>query len=133
MTSDKKVLIVDDQNGIRILLAEVLKLDGYMTLTAASGLEALQLIEQHTFDLVILDVKMPGMDGIEILARIRKAGLSVPAIMMTAYDELQIIDEAKSYGILTHFKKPFDISEVRSVIASHVRNEEAVYQNELPA
>jgi two-component system, response regulator, stage 0 sporulation protein F len=120
MASDKKkVLIVDDQNGIRILLAELLKLDGYVALTASCGVDALELIEQHTFDLVILDVKMPGMDGIEILARIRKAGLSVPAIMMTAYDEMQIMDQARSHGILTHFKKPFDITEVKTVVAAH--------------
>lgn len=115
-TLEKKLLIVDDQYGIRILLNEVFKKDGYETFQAASGTQALEIIEHDKPDLVLLDMKIPGMDGIEILRRIKKYDSSIQVIMMTAYGELDMINEAMSLGAITHFAKPFDIDEVREVI-----------------
>jgi two-component system, response regulator, stage 0 sporulation protein F len=112
----KTILIVEDQQSIRILLAEMLKLNKYETLMADNGQEAITLVESHQPDAVILDLKMPGMDGVEVLSRIRKAGSDVPVIIMTAYGELQIIEEAKRLGIHTNFTKPFDIMEMLRVV-----------------
>ena len=66
-----KILIVDDQFGIRILLNEVLQKEGYETFQAANGLQALEIVKNHDPDLVLLDMKIPGMDGIEILKRMK--------------------------------------------------------------
>jgi len=113
---DKKVLVVDDQYGIRILLYEVLGKEGYKTFQAANGKMALEIVEKESPDLVILDMKIPGMDGIEILKHIKKINQEIKVIMMTAYGELDMIKEATQLGALTHFTKPFDIDELRMAV-----------------
>jgi two-component system response regulator (stage 0 sporulation protein F) len=109
----KKILIVDDQLGIRLLLTEVFKKEGYETSQAANGVEALALLADYTPDLVLLDMKIPGMDGLEILRRIRQTNTTLKVVMMTAYGELDMIQEAMALGALKHFTKPFDIDEIR--------------------
>lgn len=116
MNNNKKVLIVDDQNGIRILLMEVFSSEGYTTFQAANGKTALEIVEKHTPDLVLLDMKIPGMDGLEILKHIKEMNSSIKVIMMTAYGELDMIKEATELGALMHFTKPFDIDEMRVAV-----------------
>ena len=111
-----KILIVDDQYGIRVLLQEVLSLDGYDTMIAEDGKEALQLFEQCEPDLVILDMKMPGMNGLDILRAIRKRPSDVHVFMMTAYGELDMIKEATRLGVKQYFTKPFDIEQLRQSV-----------------
>ncbi|AWB42886.1 two-component system response regulator [Paenibacillus sp. CAA11] len=112
----KKVLIVDDQNGIRILLMEVFSSEGYQTFQAANGKLALEIVQKDNPDLVLLDMKIPGMDGLEILKHIKKVNPETKVIMMTAYGELDMIKEATELGALMHFTKPFDIDEMRLAV-----------------
>ncbi len=109
----KKVLIVDDQNGIRVLLLEVFSSEGYNTFQAANGKLALEIVKSESPDLVLLDMKIPGMDGLEILKHVKAIDSSIKVIMMTAYGELDMIKEATDLGALMHFTKPFDIDEMR--------------------
>lgn len=109
-------MIVDDQYGIRILLQEVLSLDGYETIMAENGKEALRLFDQHQPDLVILDMKLPGMNGLDILRAIRKRSADVQVFMMTAYGELDMIKEATRLGVKRYFTKPFDIEQLRQSV-----------------
>ncbi|MBU9724348.1 MULTISPECIES: response regulator [Bacillaceae] len=113
---NRKLLIVDDQFGIRVLLNEVFEKDGYKTMQASNGKQALKLVEDEEPDLILLDMKIPGMDGLEILREIKKMGAKSEVIMMTAYGELEMINEAMNLGALTHFAKPFDIDEVRNEV-----------------
>ncbi|KAB2333027.1 MULTISPECIES: response regulator [Bacillaceae] len=115
-----KILIVDDQFGIRILLNEVLQKEGYETFQAANGVQALDIVAKHTPDLVLLDMKIPGMDGIEILKRMRVDNKEIRVIIMTAYGELDMIQEAKDLGALTHFAKPFDIDDIRAAVKKYL-------------
>lgn len=117
------ILIVDDQYGIRILLNEVLKKEGYQTLQAANGPEAIQLAKENVPDLVLLDMKIPGMDGIEILKRMKAENPNIRAIIMTAYGELDMIQEAKNIGAIMHVPKPFDIDDIRQTIREHLTHE----------
>ncbi|MBB6670579.1 MULTISPECIES: response regulator [Cohnella] len=112
----KKLLIVDDQIGIRILLLEVFSVEGYETFQAANGRAALEIVRNHTPDLVLLDMKIPGMDGLEILKQIKEMNREIKVIMMTAYGELDMIKEATDLGALMHFTKPFDIDELRIAV-----------------
>ncbi|KKO52592.1 response regulator [Paenibacillus sp. DMB20] len=112
----QKVLIVDDQNGIRILLMEVFSSEGYETFQAANGKTALDIVKKHEPDLVLLDMKIPGMDGLEILKHIKQMNPDIKVIMMTAYGELDMIKEATDLGALMHFTKPFDIDEMRLAV-----------------
>jgi len=115
-----KLLIVDDQFGIRILLSEVFQKAGYKTYQAANGVQALDIVEKHNPDLVLLDMKIPGMDGLEILKRMKLINEDIRVIIMTAYGELDMIQEAKDLGAITHFAKPFDIDEIREAVKKYV-------------
>lgn len=116
----EKILIVDDQFGIRILLNEVFQKEGYQTFQAANGIQALDILKKHDPDLVLLDMKIPGMDGIEILKRMKVIDPDIRVIIMTAYGELDMIQEAKDLGALTHFAKPFDIDDIRAAVRKHM-------------
>lgn len=116
----EKILIVDDQFGIRILLNEVFQKEGYQTFQAANGVQALEIVKQHSPDLVLLDMKIPGMDGIEILKRMKVIDADIRVIIMTAYGELDMIQEAKDLGARTHFAKPFDIDDIRAAVREHL-------------
>ena len=117
---NEKILIVDDQFGIRILLNEVLQKEGYQTFQAANGIQALEIVDQHSPDLVLLDMKIPGMDGIEIPKRMKQKDDGIRVIIMTAYGELDMIQEAKDLGALTHFAKPFDIDDIRRAVKQYI-------------
>ena len=112
----KRILVVDDQYGIRVLLCEILQKDGYEMYEAANGVQALKIVKEKQPDLVLLDMKIPGMDGLEILRRIKGEHAHINVIMMTAYGELNLINEAMNLGAITHFAKPFDIDDIRQVI-----------------
>ncbi|MBV7505168.1 response regulator [Neobacillus drentensis] len=116
----EKILIVDDQFGIRILLNEVFQKEGYQTYQAANGIQALEIVTKHDPDLVLLDMKIPGMDGIEILKRMKVIDPDIRVIIMTAYGELDMIQEAKDLGAITHFAKPFDIDDIRAAVRKHI-------------
>lgn len=118
--SSKKLLIVDDQYGIRILLNEVFQKEGYQTFQASNGMQALQIVEQDRPDLVLLDMKIPGMDGIEILKRLKDIDQTIEVFIMTAYGELDMIQQAKDLGARTHFAKPFDIDDIRAAVKAQV-------------
>lgn len=113
---NEKILIVDDQYGIRILLNEVFQKEGYRTFQAANGFQAIDIVVNDKPDLIVLDMKIPGMDGIEILKRVKQIDKSIKVILMTAYGELDMIQEAKKLGALMHFAKPFDIDELRQAV-----------------
>ena len=108
----KEILIVDDQPGIRLLLNEVFKREGYITHLAANGIEALKIYEQAHIDCVLLDMKIPGMNGIEILQKLKEKNENLPVMMMTAYGEQELIDEALRLGAFQYFTKPFNIFDV---------------------
>ncbi|WP_274648511.1 response regulator [Paenibacillus humicola] len=120
----KKVLIVDDQNGIRVLLMEVFSSEGYETFQASNGKLALEIVRNDAPDLVLLDMKIPGMDGLEILKHVKAINKEIKVIMMTAYGELDMIKEATDHGALMHFTKPFDIDEMRMAVNMQLRGGE---------
>nr|WP_280921168.1 response regulator [Paenibacillus turicensis] len=113
-------MIVDDQNGIRILLMEVFNSEGYTTMQAPNGKVALEIVRNEAPDLVLLDMKIPGMDGLEILKHIKEINSDIKVIMMTAYGELDMIKQATDLGALMHFTKPFDIDEMRLAVNNHL-------------
>ncbi|ANU10034.1 sporulation initiation phosphotransferase F [Planococcus antarcticus DSM 14505] len=112
----KTILIVDDQPGIRLLLKEVFSKEGYRAIAAGSGIEALEKVQEACPELVLLDMKIPGMDGIEILKRLKKSNPAIHVIMMTAYGELDLIKESMNWGAERYFTKPFDVFEVRDAV-----------------
>lgn len=122
MKSDdrRKILIVDDQFGIRVLLNEIFQKEGYKTYTAANGKQALDIASNESPQLVILDLKIPGMDGLEILKQLKAKSPHIKVIIMTAYGELGMIHEAMDNGAITHFTKPFDIDEFMKAVKKEI-------------
>lgn len=116
------ILVVDDQPGIRRLLTEVLAENGYVAESAANGYEGLQKAKELNPALVLMDMKMPGMDGIETLRELRRSGLTTKVVMMTAYGELDMISEAKELGAIAYVTKPFDIVSLCQLIQQNVRD-----------
>lgn len=87
MMKDQTILVVDDEESIRFLYREELEEEGYTVITAADGEEALRKVRKDKPDLITLDIRMPGMDGIEVLHKIREMDKDIPVIMSTAYGE----------------------------------------------
>ena len=102
------VLIVDDEKNYPLILSEVLNEEGYETLTANSGKEALEKLKKSDVDLVLTDMKMPSMDGIELLEKIKAVDPQLPVIMMTAYGTVEKAVEAMQKGAYNYILKPFD-------------------------
>jgi two-component system response regulator (stage 0 sporulation protein F) len=117
------ILIVDDQPGIRRLLMEVLTEEGYAVITASNGYEGLQKAKEIEPALILMDMKMPGMDGIETLRELRKVGQAGNVIMMTAYGELELVNQARELGAYAYITKPFDIIALCSMVSSHVHGD----------
>ncbi len=110
------VLIVDDELKIRRILQIMLESENYKTEQAKDGVEALKKMETADFDLIITDMKMPNMNGIELLEQIQKRDNTVPVIMMTAYGTIQTAVEAMKKGAYDYILKPFDLEEMKITV-----------------
>ena len=102
------ILIVDDEKNYPLVLSAVLQEEGFETLTANSGEEALEIIENSDVDLVLTDMKMPKMDGIELLEQIKLKDAELPVIMMTAHGTVEKAVESMQKGAYNYILKPFD-------------------------
>ena len=107
-----KVLVVDDEPNIVDLLTVSLKFQGFDVVTADSGQEALKLAHEHEPDAYILDVMMPGMDGFELLSKLRAEGLDAPALFLTAKDAVEDRIHGLTIGADDYVTKPFSLEEV---------------------
>jgi two-component system response regulator AtoC len=106
------VLITDDERNIRESLKKYLGLEGIDSLCAETGEDAVRLLEQESFDAVILDLKLPGMSGQEVLSWIRDRGLPTPVIMISAHGQIPDAVEALKAGARDYLVKPFDPAEL---------------------
>ncbi|MBU4199207.1 MAG: response regulator [Verrucomicrobia bacterium] len=113
---DIRILLVDDENGFRRPMEFWLKAKGYQVTGVGSGEEGLASIERERPTLVYLDMKMPGMNGIETLRRIRDKDKTLPVIMITAYGTLQDMEEAEKLGVSGFFKKDEDFATAAKLI-----------------
>ncbi|MBU0993677.1 MAG: sigma-54 dependent transcriptional regulator [Proteobacteria bacterium] len=102
------ILIVDDEKNYPLILSAVLEEEGYETLTANSGREALDILSGSDVDLIITDMKMPEMDGIELLENIKRKDPDMPVLIMTAHGTIDKAVEAMQKGAYTYILKPFD-------------------------
>lgn len=108
-----KILVVDDQVIVQCLLIETFREDQHEVETAANGAEALRLLIAFEPDLILMDIKIPGMNGIEILRQIRTLDSRVTLIIMASYGDPQAIKQLKDFGIIYYVDKPFDLFKLR--------------------
>ncbi len=107
-----RVLVVDDEESIRNILQRILKEAGYDAVTAANGQEALDKVSQLTPEVVVLDIKMPGMSGMEVLQRIAANWPDVCVVMASALGDAQIAVEAMKLGAYDYITKPFSRADL---------------------
>ncbi len=112
MVANLKIMVVDDEETICEALAAWFSKDGYQVETATSGKQALIRMSDHCFDIFVLDIKMPEMDGMELLSRIREIQADADVIMITAHGSIQTAVEAMKRGASDYFCKPFDADEL---------------------
>jgi DNA-binding response OmpR family regulator len=106
------ILVVDDEPAARLSLAELLSLEGYEVAAAASGEEALGLLSESPFDLAIVDLKMPGMDGMEVVDALQKRTPDTVIIMLTAHGTLETAVQAMRQGAHDYLLKPANVNEI---------------------
>jgi DNA-binding NtrC family response regulator len=111
-----KILVVDDEEGARELFNTILSDEGYEVTLAVNGNEALSRIKGADYDLVVTDIKMPGMDGLQLLQEIRKTGSKIDVIMVTAYGEVESYLKAMSLGAAEYINKPIRIKELKRIV-----------------
>ena len=119
----KTVLVVDDEKNIRLTFSETMTQMGFDTRTASNGEEALTKIQGAEFDLVLLDLRMPGMDGIEVLRRIRERYPKVRVIMITAHGTVESAVEAMKLGAVDFIQKPCTPDEIRELVGKVMERE----------
>jgi DNA-binding NtrC family response regulator len=113
----KKILIVDDSRNIRITLKRCLEDDNFEVDYAMNGEEAIEKLTKEEFDLVFLDLKLPVMDGMEVLRKIRDMGNDVYVVIITAYGTVENAVEAMRLGAIDFIQKPFTPGEIRDILA----------------
>jgi len=113
-----RVLLVDDEQLFLESMSKVLKARGYEVGTAAAGVQALEEVEFKPYDVVILDLRMPGMDGIEVLGRIRKSAPLLPVILLSGHADVSRAVEAMQHGAVDYLLKPASIEKLCSRIQS---------------
>lgn len=111
-----KVLVVDDQEGIRKLLEETCMLLGYDVISAPSGTEAVKIAAEQKITAAVVDMKMPGLNGIETLKRLSAIDPDIKVVLMTGYGEMHLLEDALKLGACDIIRKPFDLEEIRNFL-----------------
>lgn len=112
-TDKRRILIVDDEPAVLALLRRILTAERVEILAARSGTEALAIARRSQLDLVILDVKLPDVSGVEVLRRLRRIDGIVPVIMVTSYGSPETVRASMRLGAFDYLTKPFDSEELR--------------------
>jgi DNA-binding NtrC family response regulator len=117
MLTGKKILVADDEKEFRTILGDEFRKAGYNVTLAADGDEAIRCLDREKFDLALLDIRMPKIDGLGVLRHITQRKLKTKVIVLTGYADLNIAIEAKQHGAIDFINKPFDVNEV--IISVH--------------
>jgi two-component system, NtrC family, response regulator PilR len=123
------ILIVDDEQSYRQLLSLVFETDGNNIRTAMNGRQALELLQQEPADIIISDVKMPDMDGIEMLRAVRETLPDVGVVLMTAFASVETAREAFKLGADDFITKPFDVEELKLIVRKTLEKQELIVEN----
>ena len=110
------ILVVDDEEPVRDVVSKLVKHIGYPVLMAANGKQALDLMRKEPVTILITDIKMPVMDGLQLLQEIRKMGSKTDVIMVTAYGEVESYLKAMSLGAAEYINKPIRIKELKQIV-----------------
>lgn len=129
MNEPANILIIDDEESIRDSMSQVLRKEGYKVKATVEGKEGLRLFAGETFHIVFLDLKLPGIKGMDILSRIKEANPETPVIIITGYASIESAVEAMKRGAFDYMAKPFTPEEVRVVTRRALEGRKLLYEN----
>lgn len=119
--SAASILVVDDEESLRITLAANLELEGHQVLEASSGEEALRVVRERSVDVVLTDIRMPGLHGVELHRHLRREHPGLPVVLMTAFAQESLINDALAEGAFTVLPKPFDVEHLLGTLRRAAR------------
>lgn len=125
----KSIMVVDDEKSMRDFLKIFLKQEGYSVQCAPSGRNAFELLEKMEFDLVITDIKMPDINGVDVLKKVKSLSLNTPVIMITAFASNETALEALNEGVYDYITKPFNVGELRIIIRRALEKKRLLDEN----
>ncbi len=118
MTTKGSVLVVDDEVNLCRIIGAKLSRSGYEVVTVHDGLQAVEKVKDSDFDVVLLDLILPKMDGLTALAQIRRMRDALPVIVMSACENADVVEQAKNYGVTAYLNKPFDLDILVSLVSN---------------
>src|SRR6516162_57003 len=118
---NNRILIVDDETNVRLNFRTTLEMEGYEFFEARSAEQAVDILAEHSFALAILDMRLPGMDELELLAKMRECGTSVPAMIVTACGDPPHAVKAMKLGAIDFLQKPLRPAELRNIVDEIVK------------
>lgn len=118
----KTILIVDDEEALREALVKILEDDGYEVIAAESGERAIEILHDYPVDLMLTDIRMPGMSGIDLLKKVREIHHTLGVIILTGYGEIESYIEAMHFGALEYVSKPFKMNELKFIVNKLLNN-----------
>src|SRR4030043_8602 len=124
-----RILVIDDGESIRDSMSQVLLKEGYRITTAASGQEGLELFGAEAFQVVFVDLKLPGTTGLQVLSRIKEAGPETPVIIITGYASIESAVEAMKRGAFDYMTKPFTPEELRVITKRALDGRKLLFEN----
>jgi DNA-binding NtrC family response regulator len=125
---EQVILIVDDEEGLREGLSKLLEDEGYTVECAEDGEKAIEIVRSTHIDLMLTDMRMPGMSGIELLKQVRKIREEIGVIILTGYGEIESYIEAMNFGAMEYVSKPFKVNELKFIV-SKILNQSTNSQN----
>ena len=129
MLTDAAIIVVEDETGIRATLCDILEHAGYRVIGLERGTDALEMMQSSSFDVVIADIKLPDVDGLEILELAREINPDVAVIMMTGYTSMETAVEAINQGAYACFAKPVNPDEIKNTIANALKQQRLSLEN----
>ncbi len=113
---EQRILVVDDEEGLRDGLMKLLQDEGYGVVCAEDGEHALNVLRETRVDLILTDMRMPGMSGIDLLKKVRERHGNIHVIILTGYGEIESYIEAMNFGAMEYVSKPFKVNELRFIV-----------------
>ncbi|HEX7506501.1 MAG TPA: response regulator, partial [Polyangia bacterium] len=124
-----RILVVDDERVIREILSDFLGLEGYVVRTVEDGVQALEELQKRSYNLVISDLKMPKMNGLDLIEKITELGIPVLTVIMTGFGTVETAIEAMKHGAYDYILKPFKVEEVIHIVKRGLDRQRLQHEN----